>query len=422
MDQLVIDGVRRDIATLRADVVAWIDRRTGAGPLADTYAAHFSQLCAARAWFAALLDHFAAELAARPDRERARRIRGPLFGLFKLWDRVRDRLQQREAAADVRVWQAADDVAYACCEPTLARARQWFGEQRFSPRPPPLPFMSPEWGARPVAFDAGDLPREFADALSGEALRRFRLSWPLPTVMLPATYAASPWWLVLLGHEIGHAVHFELGLRGPLARALAGAGGSSRWADWSSEVFADAYSVCMMGRAAVLALLVHVLDDAPRMQDSADPRNYPPPAIRLELMRRLAVRLGAADEPLPVDLPALLRGGAAARELPVLDAVVAALAGPLPDLDVGLAALCGHGEPLPLIARPRAAIAGMFLEYAGGAPDLDVLRERTLAALDGVAPGGSRGLAECPGDGPALAELLIAGTWDDAPPRRADPR
>jgi hypothetical protein len=419
MDDRIVDTARRDLESLRTDIAGWIARRTGRAGGAE-YAAHYSQLIAVREWFAAILDHFAGELARRPDRERARKLRGPLFALGKLWGRVRDRLQQREVAGDPRVWRGADDVAHACYAPTLVRARALCGEGRFPSRPPPLPFMSPEWGARPLMFDPGDLPREFADALAGEALRAFRLSWPLPMVMLPTTCIDSPWWLVMLGHEVGHAIHFDLALRQPLADALAGAAASAghpepaRWADWSAEVFADAYSALTIGRAAVLALLEVVYDDPARMRETADPRHYPPPAIRVELMRRLAITAGsvARDDHLGVDLPALLDGGSATRELPVIDAIVAALRGPLPTLGCGLPQLCEYNGRA---TAPREVIAGKFLEYAGGASDLDGLRDRTLAALAEAAPGGTREGAPARLDGPALAGLLLAGEWQDPP-------
>lgn len=418
MDQRIVDTARRDLESLRADITGWIARRTGRAGGAE-YAAHGSQLFALREWFGAILEHFDRELARRPDRERARKLRGPLFALTKLWGRVRDRLQQREVAGDPRVWRGADDVAYACYAPTLARARALCGD-RFPSRPPPLPFMSPEWGARPLMFDPGDLPREFADALAGEALRAFRLAWPLPMVMLPPTCVDSPWWLVMLGHEVGHAIHFDLALREPLAAALAGAAAAAghrepaRWSDWSAEVFADAYSVLMMGRAAVLALLEVVYDEPARMRESADPRHYPPPAIRVELMRRLAITTGqiAADDRLGVDLPALLDGGSATHESTVIDAIVAALRGPLAPLGCGLPQLCEYNGRA---TAPREVIAGKFLEYAGGAADLDGLRDRTLAALAEASPGGTREGAPPIFDVAALAELLLTGQWQDPP-------
>jgi hypothetical protein len=422
MDERIVDGVRRDVDNLRADVRGWIAPRIGAGELGARHASHRSQLVAVDQWYDAILGYFSSDLSARPERERARKIRGPLFGLLKLWDRVRERLQQHETGGDGRAWRGADDVAYACYEPTLKQARARCRGRRFQRRPPPLPLMSPEWGAQPMMFEAGELPREFVEALSGEALRTFRLSWPLTLVMLPTTYVDSPWWLVMLGHEVGHVIHFELGIQEAFARSVAEAASAAahpdaaRWAGWSSEVFADVYSVLVMGRAALLGLLELVHDDAARMSESAEPRVYPPAVIRLELMQRFAVRVGsmAPDAQLPLKITA---NSGAARELPFLDAIVSALVEPLPTLGCGLSELCGHGDVLPDNAAPRTVIAEMFLEYAKGAVGPDALRERTLKELAAVARDEPRGgeKRNFRGDSAAQAreigELLIEGAW-----------
>ena len=70
---------------------------------------------------------------------------------------------------------------------------------------------------------------------------------PIPVTALPLWAAAESWWLVLAAHETGHHVQADLGLdsRRPV-RFFA-----PDWAGWSREVFADAFSVLMVGAAAI---------------------------------------------------------------------------------------------------------------------------------------------------------------------------
>lgn len=150
------------------------------------------------------------------------------------------------------VLAAADEVVRSCW---------WQPFDVLGRRPPagPLPYLDPMFDA--FATPRKNVPRDLVDELVREL--------PIPVISLPAWAARQAWWLVVAAHETGHLVMHDLDLAHD-ARLVAG--------DWADEMFADAYSVLMVGDAA--AWMVEELQHGL----SVDTLYYPPPAERLALL------------------------------------------------------------------------------------------------------------------------------------------
>jgi hypothetical protein len=126
---------------------------------------------------------------------------------------------------------------------------------------------------------------------------------PIPTIALPPLAARRPWWLIVVAHEVGHHVQSDIVEAGGdgtrLSRAVeagalaAGASGeeAARWANWSGEMFADAFALALTGTASRWAVEELELRADAAMEQSKL-ANYPPPLLRWVLMDQFAQRLG----------------------------------------------------------------------------------------------------------------------------------
>lgn len=164
--------------------------------------------------------------------------------------RYDQRLDQRYGPA----LAAADEVVRACW---------WQPFEVLGRTPPtgPLPYLDPFFDA--YATPRSAVPRDLLPLLD---------ELPIPLIALPGWAASEAWWLVVAAHETGHVVLHDLGLTSAVRLAL---GERSAWAE---EVFADVYSVLMVGTAA--RWLVDELEHG-RTRPSD---YYPPPDLRLALM------------------------------------------------------------------------------------------------------------------------------------------
>ncbi len=228
-----------------------------------------------------------------------------------LWGYYRDKFDQRDGAAPLRqMLAAADDVVWSCyAEPFLGLSRPAL------PGPIPLAYVEPFYSPR--ALPRNEVPGTLKDRRLGERLlKQFFAELPIPLVSLPPVCVCEPWWLVSLGHEVGHHVQHDLKLVEPFADVLAraattGAGidarrQATRWAEWGQEIFADVFALHVMGGVVVDAIGELVMSDARDMLIAQD--QYPAPVVRLALLRAVAGRLGL-DVPEPAGLPAIPSDG-----------------------------------------------------------------------------------------------------------------
>jgi hypothetical protein len=121
---------------------------------------------------------------------------------------------------------------------------------------------------------------------------------PFPVIGLPLTWVEAPWWLLLLSHEVGHYLQFDLvpdyGLVQEFRELVETAAGPAdrqvRWGAWSKEIFADLCLLCTGGPWGIWSLVEQTLADESAML-TADGA-FPQPVARLELMAAAAAELG----------------------------------------------------------------------------------------------------------------------------------
>jgi hypothetical protein len=208
----------------------------------------------------------------------------------------RAKFDQHDDATLGPVLRAADEVIWSCwAEPFRNSARPGLPA---AIKPVPLPYIEPQYSpeAIPRQEPPADLVAERDDAILTKYLERL----PIPVVALPAVCADDPWWLVYVGHEVGHHLQFDLSDSWGLVKAFgelvetttraARAPSPSKWRSWAPEIFADIFSVHAMGAAAVFGIVQLELNDEEKMR--AGKFKYPPPLVRLQILATVADRLG----------------------------------------------------------------------------------------------------------------------------------
>ncbi|MFC7530844.1 hypothetical protein [Actinoplanes sp. GCM10030250] len=320
----------------------------------------------------------------------------------RLWRWFAVRFDQRRQPHLEDVLRAADQVVWSCW------AQTWQLTGAGKPGPAPLPYLDPQVSASTTP--RVDMPHDLL-AVRDSVLAGQVRAMPVPVIALPERVAWRPWWLVLLAHETGHQVQFELSPGGAepardrvaAAAAEAGAGPDEvlRWETWSVEMFADAYAAVMVGPAISWAVGELELRAGDGQLRSPAP-GYPPPLVRLALLA--AVTGEPAEEPTPAAagvaglLARVPRVAAALLTVPVGQqslAVAAAKAAAWRQASaVWRRQLTAPAEPRPsaTVEAARLCVAGAVAAWRDGTgeKDADLLRRRLLATLPGCGPDGVR--------------------------------
>lgn len=210
----------------------------------------------------------------------------------QVWSWFRANFDQRDDETLAGLLAAADEVVWSCYQEAVESA-ELRGIRTGGRWPAPLPYLDPSGVVEAVV--RGQPPRGLAPGTAHPALQTFLASLPVPVISLPAGCLDAPWWLALIGHEVGHHLQHDLGLVREIGEAVERAAAddpdaAARWRLWSQEVFADACAVASMGTAAVTAILQVELDTEPKLL----PRRgrYPPAVVRLALLAEFASQLG----------------------------------------------------------------------------------------------------------------------------------
>ncbi len=263
--------------------------------------------------------------------------------LERLWRFFQAKFDQRDDSEFGPLLAAADEVVWSCYSQVFDRAKALGLAVRTTPGPAPLPFVESRYS--PEAFPAELVPPDLKSEVEVGMLREHLNRMPAPVVRVPASCAASPWWLVCLGHEVGHHIQYDLlpdrklvaGFRDSIEKAVEKKTGDTaeaqRWGGWSREIFADMFSVFCMGPWAVWAMVELEMNQPSIM--SAPREDYPPPVTRLALLARAADQ--ATESTAGSDA---LRGMVAAAPDGVADAVLGVALGELPGVGKTLPDLC----------------------------------------------------------------------------------
>jgi hypothetical protein len=262
--------------------------------------------------------------------------------LRRIWDYFREKFDQREILDTSSILTVADAIVWSCYSSPFERSNKSRG-------PAPLPFLEARYS--PEAYPADLVPPALKGEVEVAFFREYLNRMPVSVVRLPPLCVKGPWWLIYIGHEVGHHVQYDLlpqkglvawfkdGIEKIVHDAKRHDDEVFRWGKWSREIFADAFSVCCMGPWAVRALVEFELKDSQEMLRPRD--DYPPALVRLQLLAKIADRLCGSDKGTLV-----LRGVATelaypvSTELELIHDVAEFALGPLADLGLNMPDLC----------------------------------------------------------------------------------
>jgi hypothetical protein len=252
-------------------------------------------------------------------------------------DYFRRRFDQRDQPSLQPLLAAADEVVWSCyVEP--------FRTLGLKPQGAPLPYIEDRFS--PQTIPRLDPPPDLQSDVDAAFLSRYLSELPVAVIGLPPTSLEHPWWLVYLAHEVGHQIQYDLvsdpkwalvgtfgSLLGDAAEQAGGASAAERWPNWGRELFADIYSVLMVGPAAIWSILGLEYSNTAGLLRSKS--SYPAPVIRLRMMAGMLEKLGVDSEPylLGLDLEALTHGDALIEQTRDLRAEAAR------DIEIGRALL-----------------------------------------------------------------------------------
>jgi hypothetical protein len=327
-----------------------------------------------------------------------------LLWLRRVWQFFREKFDQRDGEF-AETLRAADEVVWSCYHQVFHRAKALNLRPALKAGPPPLPFIEARYS--PSAFPADLVPAGLQSEIDKPFLREHLNRLPVPVVRLQPACVSGPWWLVYAAHEVGHNVQYDLlkdhalveSYREAVEEAVRGSGGAeadaSRWGEWSREIFADMFSVLMLGPWAIWAMVELELQGDRAMTERRE--QYPSGAVRLEL-------LAAAAAAVKLDARSALRGlrpreiaacsAAGRHDITFAGAVVAASMKPLPSVGVTLARLCNFTA-----ANFQARI---------GRPKQPRVQELRNALVVGRVPATTPSL-----DGPRLSAAASLAAWSD---------
>jgi hypothetical protein len=293
--------------------------------------------------------------------------------LRRVWQFFREKFDQRDDPSLRNVLAAADEVVWSCYRQVVDRA-ELAGVAMTGP--PPLPYIEPY--SSPEAFPAELVPAGLKTEVDLEFAREHLNRLPIPVVRLQPACVSAPWWLVYLGHEVGHHVQYGLlddmqlvgSFRGAVQEAVTAAGGTAqdveRWGRWSREIFADVCSLLFMGQWALRAIAE--LEIGPTSVMTRRRSTYPSPVVRLLLLRGTATRLGLDAQTWPAEVD--------------LDGLAAADAGAAVDAAYIPGVIAAALEPADGIGRTLAWLTGFAVDQFGPSGSVARWRKRLGAAAD----------------------------------------
>jgi len=394
-----LEETKRELESATKAVKEWLDRRDKS----DAIGRHKTQLGAVRSVLMGaagelqsnLKDVDPTRLSVAEVYDQCREYDQAVVWLRRLWEYLREKFDQRderqggtdEKSKDVaRLLRSADEVVWSCYHSVLTEAAARNGSVKHGPAP--LTYIEPEYSPATVQLDK-PLPFDLMLKADLEFMDDFLESLPIPVLRLPPWCVGAPWWLIYIGHEVGHHVqhkldlvgHFHKGLSAAALRAGLQKDDAKRWGEWGEEIFADIFSVLMMGQWAVRAMAEAEMSTPEKMVKQKD--TYPAPIIRLALMERVArgLLLDTSEAVLGLQFEAVAKTDPKTElDYKVIDEVVKFVREELPG-DLGtLENLCGFDRS---IFQPDASIEMLSrLIPDGAALSDDESRTRVEAARE----------------------------------------
>lgn len=229
-----------------------------------------------------------------------------VLALGKAWAPYRQKLTLRFFGHQRTVLDVADELAYRFWRPAYAAAASAAAAgstRRSAPaKEPPLVYLqgdiSPFIATRDTTFEVERVFGERTDLQGVPWAAKILGRTPVPIVALPYSAASHIGDLLVLAHEIGHAVEADFALGDELAAALdARLANADRrrdhWLAWASEVFADLWGTLVAGPAFARALERLVVNGAVEVTSEVPSKAslYPPTILRLLVIAAALERL-----------------------------------------------------------------------------------------------------------------------------------
>jgi hypothetical protein len=281
-----ISQTHRGLVGLRAEIETWIGLREKS----DVQKQYVTQLKTLKAQLLYQLAELEPQCGAvspidglRTVYARCRILDRRLLWIRRLWTYFQSKFDQRYDDKFKSVLKAADDVVWSCYA-------QPFRISREELPPHPLPYVAPIYS--PYAIPRDEPPQDLRSDVDAEFLAKMLHNIPISIVGIPTQAIEEPWRLAFLAHEVGHHVQFDFqkgALINSFGKTLLDAGGQ-RWLDWNKELFADIFSLMMIGPWALWALAELIWTDNASMLDDSNPR-YPCALVRLMFMATVADKL-----------------------------------------------------------------------------------------------------------------------------------
>lgn len=273
---------KRQVAHLRSILDAWVKEAQ------TTLKEHGSQVLAANDTLSELLK--LVEKPAKPLTPKKRSL--VVLGAHRIWDYYRGKFSQRlwdvgEAAKseDRTFLEIADQLAYDCYRIAGEHLR----------KAPPLVTLT--GGFQPYVQKRNS---EFAvevgasaESLTDEAAPSTK-NLPFPIIGLPWYQASVLEGLVLVSHEVGHAIEDDLVMTDDLIAAF-GASDPSRivnWQRWHRELFGDVWACLSVGPAFVHGLADQIARPGAWKEPVENDGLYPPAWLRIRFNCAMLSRMG----------------------------------------------------------------------------------------------------------------------------------
>lgn len=361
-NQARIERTRHELTLLSKGVEAWLQRRKedDRDDNNNYLGQHQTQLQIIGSVLTESLDLLDKKVAALEPAHAAgevyracRDVDETVVWVQRVWEYFKDKYDQRdEARRTGPLLKAADEVVWSCYRQVFVQvAGRSVGVEQ---RPAPLAFIEQQYSPAAVEYDR-PLPLDLRLSAEVPFVGEFIKTLPVAVVSLPPWCIDEPWWLVYLGHEVGHHVlhdlkltaHFRAGMEAAAAEKNLSSGEVEAWGHWAEEIFADVFSVLVLGEWAIWSVAEAERGTAEEMVTRKD--RYPSPVIRLALLAQVASAVGIdySKALAGIDAKSLLDSDAAARrDAGVVSGAVRFALGPLRDgLErLTLPELCGLGK------------------------------------------------------------------------------
>jgi len=371
LNQTRLEQTRRELKRLQEAIITWFKMRRER----DKHQQYHTQLNVLEAVLTAALGRIEAALDGVPLDSSSgtfysacRVFDRRIMWVHRVWEYFQDKFDQRDDPLLGPTLAAADEVVWSCYTEVFQNAAK--GEPEVKQGPAPLPYI--ELRHSPHAIPRAEPPPDLRSNIDAPFLQEYLKQLPIPIVGLPTDCAHDPWWLISLGHEVGHHVQYDLLPDWHLVELFGEQLGrtvmahpatmndnqvAQRWNGWGREIFADLFSILCMGPWALWAITELELADEQTMCKSKT--LYPSPVARLALMQRFIEALGLNSQTMNSVVSALRPKDKIALTVPTVEELI----------EIPLSAennqAQGVNTDLSVVPEVAAALAGFSIGTAG---------------------------------------------------------